>query len=573
MRAGTDKIVGPAARQMGYPNQMMSQSQRASAMNASNPMMGRLPNGRSAGVPSWGTSATSATSPGYATNLLQRPPSSGPFPNEGRPDTHQSVQKAAQSFREDDFPALGAGIGESSTPVPGSYAAISNGTTNRNAPDNSSFDDFPSLPGMLSSEVKGMPSINQQANTQNSNFMQMPTTGGIGTNHGTAALSSANLQQHRSSLLGAMTQGRSTPNLQSQQSNNANQNQRDSQSQGQTRNSNPQDPRFGRAINAPPNLSLMNGPPALGGSSGEGPPGALHHHSSNNGTNNNSSGAGNNTNSEEPATPRSAGLHVHTRDRGGDLSIPVPSHAPGLNTSTIQIPQETIQKAKEVAPIEDEEPLTEVEKYTIKGLLPIIRQTKLDASMLALGSDLTNLGFKLAADDDRLLSSLWSSPWTDSPSLTTLPEANWSVPSCYTNDMLGVLPPAHLKIGNFAEETLFYIFYTQPRDKLQEHAAQELTARNWRFHKSLGLWLTKEPGIEPQLRTSSMERGTYVFWDSGRWERVKKIFELYYEDLEDRFSNAPGAVNGQAQAQQQQPQLQQQQQVTGGQIGQDRVGQ
>ena len=156
---------------MGYPNQMMSQSQRASAMNASNPMMGRLPNGRSAGVPSWGTSSPAATSPGFATNLLQRPPSSGPFANEGRPDTHQGVQKAAQSFREDDFPALGAGLGESNTPGPGSYAAISNGTTNRNAPDNSSFDDFPSLPGMLSSEVKGMPSINQQANTQSSKLL------------------------------------------------------------------------------------------------------------------------------------------------------------------------------------------------------------------------------------------------------------------------------------------------------------------------------------------------------------------------------------------------------------------
>ncbi|CCG83480.1 CCR4-Not complex subunit not2 [Taphrina deformans PYCC 5710] len=260
----------------------------------------------------------------------------------------------------------------------------------------------------------------------------------------------------------------------------------------------------------------MNGPPALGGASTEGPPGTQHHH-------------------EEPPTPRSATIHQHTRDRGGDLSVPVPP--------------ETIQKAKKVAPIEDEEPLTEVEKYTIKGLLPIIRQSNTDASMLALGSDLTNLGLKLAADDDRLLSSLWSSPWSDCPNLTTLPEPHWRVPSCYTSDMQGVLPPADLKIGNFAEETLFYIFYTQPRDKMQELAAQELTHRNWRYHKSLGLWLTKEPGIEPQLRTNSMERGTYVFWDSGRWERIKKVFELYYEDLEDRFSG-PTASGASSQSQQ-----------------------
>lgn len=515
-------------------------------MGTANPMMGRLPNGRSAGVPSWGTSSNSATL-NYPSGQSQRPDS---FSNDSRGDTHQGSQRTAQSFREDDFPALGSGVSEISNTGSGSYAALANGSIGRvgPAPDNSSFDDFPSLPGMLSSEVKGMPSINQQAaaqNQQQQGFMQLPGSSGsaASSNHGTSTLSNSNLQQHRSNLLGAMTQGRSTPNAQQAAGSNPSNNQREGmQQQTQTRNSNPQDPRFGRAINAPPNLSLMNGPPALGGSAAESPQSALHHLS------------------DEPPTPRSAGLHLHTRDRGGDLNIPLPSHAPGLSTQAVQAPPETLQKIKDPAPpAEDEVPLTETEKYCIKGLLPIIRQSNADASMLALGSDLTNLGLKLAADDDRLLSSLWSSPWSDTPSLTTLPDPNWSVPSCYTNDMLGVLPPAHLKIGNFAEETLFYIFYTQPRDKLQEHAAAELTARNWRFHKSLGLWLTKEPGIEPQLRTSSMERGTYVFWDSGRWERVKKVFELYYEDLEDRFSSASGGVAGS---------LSQQQQQIGGQLGQ-----
>ena len=89
------------------------------------------------------------------------------------------------------------------------------------------------------------------------------------------------------------------------------------------------------------------------------------------------------------------------------------------------------------------------------------------------------------------------------------------MPSCYTNDMLGVLPPAHLKIGNFAEETLFYIFYTQPRDKLQEHAAQELTARNWRFHKSLGLWLTKEAGHRTTIADEL--HGTWYVCLLGLW--------------------------------------------------------
>lgn len=508
-------------------------------MGTANPMMGRLPNGRSAGVPSWGNSSNTTTL-NYSSNQLQRPDA---FLNDARTDTHQPNQRTTQSFREDDFPALGSGVSEVSNTGSGSYAALANGSVGRSgpAPDNSSFDDFPSLPGMLSNEIKGMSSINQQATGLSQQaFMQMPLSSGSAgsSSQGTSTLTNANLQQHRTSLLGAMTQGRSTPNPQQLP---ATTNQRDGSQHAQTRNSNPQDPRFGRAINAPPNLSLMNGPPALGGSAADSPQSALHLHT------------------DEPPTPRSATVHLHTRDRGGDLSVPVPSHAPGLSAQAVQLSQELSLKSKEAPPsIEDETPLTETEQYCIKGLLPIIiRQSSADVCMLALGSDLTNLGLKLAADDDRLHSSLWS-PWSDTPNLTTLPDSNWSVPSCYTNDMLGVLPPPHLKIGNFAEETLFYIFYTQPRDKLQEHAAAELTARNWRFHKSLGLWLTKEPGVEPQLRTTSMERGTYVFWDSGRWERIKKVFELYYEDLEDRFSNVAGAATGS---------LSQQQQQIGAQIG------
>ena len=41
-------------------------------------------------------------------------------------------------------------------------------------------------------------------------------------------------------------------------------------------------------------------------------------------------------------------------------------------------------------------------------------------------------------------------------------------------------------------ETLFCIFYQNPRDLLQEQAAQELTARDWRWHKVLRQWLQKD---------------------------------------------------------------------------------
>lgn len=34
---------------------------------------------------------------------------------------------------------------------------------------------------------------------------------------------------------------------------------------------------------------------------------------------------------------------------------------------------------------------------------------------------------------------------------------------------------------------------------------------NWRYHKELRLWLTKEAGTEPTQKTQSYERGSYMF--------------------------------------------------------------
>lgn len=33
---------------------------------------------------------------------------------------------------------------------------------------------------------------------------------------------------------------------------------------------------------------------------------------------------------------------------------------------------------------------------------------------------------------------------------------------------------------------------------------------NWRYHKELRLWLTKEAGTEPTQKTASYERGSYM---------------------------------------------------------------
>lgn len=59
--------------------------------------------------------------------------------------------------------------------------------------------------------------------------------------------------------------------------------------------------------------------------------------------------------------------------------------------------------------------------------------------------------------------------------------------------------------------------------------------KNWRYHKELQLWLTKESGTGPMEKTPHYERGFYVFFDPMIWKRVTKEFVLQYDQLEVRF--------------------------------------
>ncbi|CAG8574275.1 2819_t:CDS:2 [Funneliformis mosseae] len=169
------------------------------------------------------------------------------------------------------------------------------------------------------------------------------------------------------------------------------------------------------------------------------------------------------------------------------------------------------------------------DEFGLLGLLSVIRMTDPDLSMLALGSDLTTLGLNLNSPD--VLYATFTSPWSENNQIAGLIEPEYHLPSCYN---VQPPPPAQSKIGSFSEETLFYIFYSMPRDILQETAAQELYNRNWRYHKEYRFWLTKELGTEPIAKTQNYERGNYIYFDPNSWEKVKKEFVLMYDMLEER---------------------------------------
>ena len=95
------------------------------------------------------------------------------------------------------------------------------------------------------------------------------------------------------------------------------------------------------------------------------------------------------------------------------------------------------------------------------------------------------------------------------------------------------------------------MFYTMPQDPMQEHVAQELWNRLWRYHKPTQMWLMRDNTYaEPAQIGNEAERGYYVVFDYNVWKKVKKESVVRYEDLDNptnpgrgvQRSFAPGGV-------------------------------
>lgn len=109
------------------------------------------------------------------------------------------------------------------------------------------------------------------------------------------------------------------------------------------------------------------------------------------------------------------------------------------------------------------------DRFGLLGLLHLIKSADQDVQALQMGSDLSKLGLDLGRRDNLAPSLL--TPWTDGDQAAQLNiEPDFHLPACYNVQP----PPAHTKVSQFSDETLFYIFYTSPRDLMQEAAAQEL---------------------------------------------------------------------------------------------------
>ena len=104
------------------------------------------------------------------------------------------------------------------------------------------------------------------------------------------------------------------------------------------------------------------------------------------------------------------------------------------------------------------------------------------------------------------------------------------IPSCY---LVPSIPAPATKIASFADETLFYIFYPMPGDRMQDSAARELNVRGWRFHIPSKSWIKED------------KDGAYFLFDATSWIKVKRQLSVQASDLEEsRAAASTGTASG-----------------------------
>ncbi|KAL6979253.1 putative NOT transcription complex subunit vip2 [Sarracenia purpurea var. burkii] len=166
--------------------------------------------------------------------------------------------------------------------------------------------------------------------------------------------------------------------------------------------------------------------------------------------------------------------------------------------------------------------------FGLLGLLSVIRMSDPDLTSLALGIDLTTLGLNLNSAEN--LHKTFGSPWSDEPAKG---DPEFSVPQCYFAKPQPALSQLHFL--KFPMDTLFYIFYSMPKDEAQLYAANELYNRGWFYHRELRLWFTRVSNMEPLVKTNAYERGSYICFDPNTWETIRKDnFVVHYDMLEKR---------------------------------------
>ncbi|KAJ3497563.1 hypothetical protein NLG97_g1805 [Lecanicillium saksenae] len=253
-----------------------------------------------------------------------------------------------------------------------------------------------------------------------------------------------------------------------------------------------------------------------------------------------------NNRANEPRSQSSAGGAVSTvqssedepRSRATDrLNKQLANIGNGDGAPALSLQDGFINKIKEdesQGPVDPLAGMPDADKWGLKGLRTLMNNYP-DYHALVVGMDPNSLGLDMQSPDP--ISTQVYSLFDDSLPKPTVHASKFRLPECYnvTN-----VQPIETKTPSFNEETLFWIFYSCPADIKQQMAAQELHTRNWRWHRKLQIWLTKDEQMAPQILGPNHERGWYIIWDANHWQRERREITLHYSDLETAINT--GAV-------------------------------
>nr|CCA20279.1 conserved hypothetical protein [Albugo laibachii Nc14] len=189
---------------------------------------------------------------------------------------------------------------------------------------------------------------------------------------------------------------------------------------------------------------------------------------------------------------------------------------PSMTNSATNLTGETLfsSRSKHAAPRESIPGLDETHRFGLLGMLESMLRPN-EKTNVTVSYDLTTLGLDLNASEP--LYPTFTSPWAQTDSNK---EPHFVIPNCYYN-------PPMLKPNYFAKyqlETLFYTFYSMPKDILQAYAAQELYARGWRYHLERSIWLKRanmrDLALDKPLENDRIEdgNGAFVYFDANHWE-------------------------------------------------------
>lgn len=238
------------------------------------------------------------------------------------------------------------------------------------------------------------------------------------------------------------------------------------------------------------------------------------------------------------AVPTTQTLENDNRSRAADrLNKQLANLGNGEGSSGLSVQESLINKVKEDQAQGTVDPLAgmpDVDKWGLKGLQTLMNNYP-DYHALVVGMDPNSLGLDIQSQEP--ISTQIYSLFDENLPKPTVHASKYRLPDCYnvTN-----VQPIETKTPSFNEETLFWIFYSCPADIKQQMAAAELHTRNWRWHRKLQIWLTKDEQIAPQILGPNHERGWYIVWDANHWQRERREITLHYSDLETVVN--PGAV-------------------------------